>query len=308
MENVIELAVDNKNITASAQYLYGLFYELIDCFDESATAYRRAIDLNPRAFAPWHGLGNLLAESLHRYDEAEAAYRRAIDLDPKASGPWNGLGNLLRSFRRCAEALESYGHAVQLKKDTGIPTKNRASLFWNIGRFDAARSEAATALEVSNHSHTALSQRITLELALWLDDTMSAEKAEKLRVSAGAHKGDFSTVFGLFLHSLVTGIDINIHCFRVIEQIHSYSNRLMAIEGLYDLSGWRPDCRQAAKEVVPLFYNLPAEVIARFKDVPTPEFLLNPFIPFLEGRSDGAGDPRDLPLLCEDTAPSTVQG
>ena len=105
------------------QGLGSLLANSLHRYDEAEAAYRRAIDLDPKAFAPWNGLGILLATSLHRYDEAEAAYRRAIDLDPKAFAPWNSLGNLLRSLRRCAEALECYGHAVQLKKDTGIPAK-----------------------------------------------------------------------------------------------------------------------------------------------------------------------------------------
>ena len=110
-------------------------------------------------------------------------------------------------------------------------------------------------------------------------------------MSAGAHIGEFSTVFGLFLHSLTTGIDVNIYYSRLIERIHSYSNSFTAIVSLYELSGWRPDCRQAAQEAARLFYNLPAEVIARFQDVPTPEFLLDPFIPFLEGRVTGLETP-----------------
>ena len=276
-------------------------------YGEAEAAYRRAIELDPKAFEPWYDLGSLLTNSLHRYDEAESAYRRAIELDPKAFNPWNGLGILLRHIGRCSEALECLDQGVQLQKGDSIPAINRASLLWSMGRFDAGRVDANTALEVLNCSHFSSHLCPSLALTLWLNDRAMQEMAEKLCMSAGARVGEFTTIFYLLMHKLATGVDISIHQSRIIERLQSYSNRLWAIDMLYDLSGWRPDCREAAREAAQSFYNLPAEVIRRFKDVPTPKFRLEPFIPFLEGRSDGAGDPRDLPLICREVVPSTVQ-
>jgi tetratricopeptide (TPR) repeat protein len=276
-------------------------------YDEAEAAYRRAIDLDPKMFNPWNGLGNLLTTFLHRYSEAEAAYRRAIDLDPKATDPWNGLGNLLRNLGHCTEALECLGQGVQLQKDKSIPVINRARLLWSMGRFDAAQGDANTALEALSHSHSDSYYYLGLALALWLDNPTMSKMAERLRMSTDAHRESFTTIFCLFLHNLVTGSDISAPKSNVVDWMQSYSNRLWSIEMLYDLSGWRPDCRQAAREAAQSFYNLPAEVVARFKDVPTPKFRLEPFIPFLEGRSDGAGDPRDLPLICKEAVSPTIQ-
>jgi tetratricopeptide (TPR) repeat protein len=60
-------------------------------------------------------LGNLLQNHLRRYEEAETAYRRAIELDPKFASPWNGLGNLwCDHLQRLAEAEVAYQTAEEL--------------------------------------------------------------------------------------------------------------------------------------------------------------------------------------------------
>ena len=67
--------------------------------EEAESAYRRAIELDPKEAGHWNNLGNLLTRYLERYQEAEAAYRRAIELDPKqACRTWTNLGLLLAQY------------------------------------------------------------------------------------------------------------------------------------------------------------------------------------------------------------------
>ncbi len=85
---------------------------------------------------------------------------------------------------------------------------------------------------------------------------------------------------------------------RDVGRVRSYHNRFEAICDLYDLAGWRPECRDAARAAARRFFDLPEEVTVRVKDVPTPDDVMAPLMPFLDNESDGAGDPRDVALWC----------
>ena len=95
--------------------------------DEAEVAYRKAIEIDPAAAAPWNNLGNLLHLHLARYDEAEAAYRKAIGIDPKYAAPWNGLGSLLVDhFGRWDEARKAFERSLELDPESDFPRHNLA--------------------------------------------------------------------------------------------------------------------------------------------------------------------------------------
>ncbi len=83
-------------------------------------AYRKVIELDPRAASAWSGLGNLLQVRLGRPVEAEAAYRKATELDSKADYTWAALGILLHGqLGRAAEAEAAYRKAIKLDSKAG---------------------------------------------------------------------------------------------------------------------------------------------------------------------------------------------
>jgi len=64
--------------------------------DHSATAYRKAIQINPAYAYAWNNLGNLLADDLDRIEEATGCYRFAIKRDASLDAARLNLVFLLR--------------------------------------------------------------------------------------------------------------------------------------------------------------------------------------------------------------------
>ncbi|MFR0689778.1 tetratricopeptide repeat protein [Enterobacterales bacterium AE_CKDN230030158-1A_HGKHYDSX7] len=68
--------------------------------EDAERAYRRAVQLDPRAFSAWNNLGNLLKNSFRheRRQEAVACYRHAIAANPRYASAHNNLGHALDSI------------------------------------------------------------------------------------------------------------------------------------------------------------------------------------------------------------------
>jgi serine/threonine protein kinase len=92
---------------AVLSYLWGLRYE------ESVTAYKQAIRLDPDYAEAYRGKGVSLVW-LKRYEEALAAYEQAIRLDPTDAKAYYGKGMALENLRRRSEAQQAYARAKQL--------------------------------------------------------------------------------------------------------------------------------------------------------------------------------------------------
>ena len=76
--------------------------------------YDRATKVDPKYASPWNGLGNLLQYRLGRYAEAETAYRAAIERDPKEVYPIANYANLLAFLHKQDQASEAYRQAASL--------------------------------------------------------------------------------------------------------------------------------------------------------------------------------------------------
>ncbi len=118
-------------------------------YEEAETAYRQAIQLDPKYAGFWNNLGNLLQHNLSRYEEAETAYRRAIELDPKRAFPWNGLGNLLKAhLSRYEEAETAYRRAIELDPKYDRPWFGLGSLLAHLTRYEEAETAFRRASEL----------------------------------------------------------------------------------------------------------------------------------------------------------------
>jgi len=72
---------------------------------EAGAAYRKAIDLHASS-GSWSNLGVLYAKTPGRTRDAEVAFRKALELDPKASAVWGRLSTLLMNRPERAEDAE----------------------------------------------------------------------------------------------------------------------------------------------------------------------------------------------------------
>ena len=113
-------------------------------------AYRKALELDPKAAYPWDGLGTLLQDHLGRPVEAEAAYRKAIELDPKLAHPWHGLGIVLEDhLGRPAEAEVAYRKAIELDPKSAYPWNSLGTaLAAHLGRPTEAEAAFRRAIEL----------------------------------------------------------------------------------------------------------------------------------------------------------------
>ncbi len=61
---------------------------------------------------------------LQRYEEAASAYQQAIDIDPDFADPMNGLGEVYRKQERYRDAVEFFQGAITLKPDYALAYHN----------------------------------------------------------------------------------------------------------------------------------------------------------------------------------------
>lgn len=93
--------------------LRGNMLAAVDRVDESAAAYQRATEIDPRSRDAWTGLGRLMA-ALERLDEATQAYRRAADIDPNSADILSALSFVLLESGNLSEAQRAYEAARQI--------------------------------------------------------------------------------------------------------------------------------------------------------------------------------------------------
>jgi Tfp pilus assembly protein PilF len=88
------------------------FYSL-GRFDDAATRYRAALELDPDQVVAWSNLAAILAQQGH-VAEAESSLRRAIAIRPEYAEAWSNLGNVLRLLGQIDDAVSAYREAVRL--------------------------------------------------------------------------------------------------------------------------------------------------------------------------------------------------
>ncbi len=94
-------------------------------YDEAASAYRKAVDGNPKEAVPHYNLGDAYYKK-GDYEGALTEYRRALAFDPKMAEAYYNAGDCLYRLGRYEEALKAYRQADSLKKgdaDTGFNIK-----------------------------------------------------------------------------------------------------------------------------------------------------------------------------------------
>ena len=273
---------------------------------EAEAVYRKAIHLDTHYAAPWNGLGNLLARHFNRDDEAEAAYHNAIELDSKEAAPWNGL--VLLFCDRLKSSIEDLSNIFdnEFPLASGMPIEpymamNHGLWMARLGQRDLARQKIATArnlfYEKQLHQWSLWTRLLLLDFKSPLsNDRESLDRAlEGVRALASARPSDFEPAFMLQLHALVEPNKAS-QPKEAAPLPATHDQRFRAIQCLYDLAGWRPDCRIQARIMMQGLFNCPNEHLARLKGEPKPELCWRPYQPFLRGESVGAGDPRDLSL------------
>jgi tetratricopeptide (TPR) repeat protein len=101
----------NRHLVMAA---LGEAYDVAGRYDDSAQAYRSAIDAKPDVAGDYNNLGNVLARA-GKIDEARAAYTKSVELDPaNAAMAWRNFGISLYNANRGADAIEPLQKSAEL--------------------------------------------------------------------------------------------------------------------------------------------------------------------------------------------------
>nr|VFK50697.1 MAG: CobQ/CobB/MinD/ParA nucleotide binding domain-containing protein [Candidatus Kentron sp. TUN] len=291
---------------------------------EAEAAYRKAMELDPKSALPWNGLGNLLKKGYPgRHAEAEAVYRKAMELDPKDALSWNGLGALQRDWwRDCKGALASFRSGLERvvgdKKDQAYLRINLAHTLQLLGR--PARMELETALTLfGEQKGTTFDNINALWLALALEDAERTAKyvatvRELAEAGYGGEEISLVLAFAEWLDADAEKGGVGAHSSpqpatgaaseadfigRMTHGLKDWTQYWDYIQRIYFLCGFRAGARAAGQAVVRALLALPSEVTDKYPDEPRPDWRER-YLPFANGESDGAGDPRDRHLFCRD--------
>lgn len=118
--------------------------------EDAEAALRKAIEIDPEYAALWNNLGFFLDDRLQRYEQAEAAYKKAIKIDPKDAYPWNGLGNLLTDkLQRYGDAEAAYRRAIEIDPKYAYPWNGLGNLLADrLQRYEDAEAAYRKAIEI----------------------------------------------------------------------------------------------------------------------------------------------------------------
>jgi superkiller protein 3 len=108
-----QIAARQDRYNFSAHYGLGLSLQLLNRLEESAVAYLRALELNPRDVNSNINLG-LVFLAMGKLDQAEQYVRRATDLDRSNAMAWLNLAVVLDTEGKTQEAESTYRRALEL--------------------------------------------------------------------------------------------------------------------------------------------------------------------------------------------------
>ncbi len=123
-------------------------------YEESETAYRRAIELDASYAYPWHELGNLLRDHLGRRDEAGAAHREALAIKPENPTTLNGLAwHLFVVDGDLDEAETLSSKAVELKPEEPVYVQTLAEILVRRGKWHQGLQACRRWLQFADEDH-----------------------------------------------------------------------------------------------------------------------------------------------------------
>lgn len=112
-------------------------------------AYRRSLRYDEKNAEAWLLDGNYLFGAFYSKD-AFAAYERAISLDPTLAEAYEGRGKVYYYiFGDMESGLRDFDTALRLRPTPEV-FRNRASLYWRRGDFDAALADYDRAAEIAD--------------------------------------------------------------------------------------------------------------------------------------------------------------
>lgn len=149
--NEFEAAIELDAASVDAFRGLGRALTALKRFDEAERAFRRAISFEPGYWASYESLGGFYF-SRGRFQEAAAAYRRLTTLRPDYANGFSYLGAAQYLQGDFQSAVESYTHSLKLAP-TREAYSNTGTMYFYLGRFDAAAGMYRKAVELAPEDH-----------------------------------------------------------------------------------------------------------------------------------------------------------
>jgi tetratricopeptide (TPR) repeat protein/TolB-like protein len=153
-------ALEIDDLSGAAWVTLGIFHVETGKPEEALTAFRKALDRNPRNGVALRELA-VAYEHLRRYDEAEAAYREAVELMPDSWAGHSHLGAFLNRNNRAREAEEVYLRALLIAPDNARLWSNLGAAYFLQEKYGQAESAFSKSIDL-HPTATAFSNLATL--------------------------------------------------------------------------------------------------------------------------------------------------
>jgi tetratricopeptide (TPR) repeat protein/glycosyltransferase involved in cell wall biosynthesis len=159
-------------------------------WEESASAYRRAGELQPSVSWPHNGLGNALSK-MERWEEAASAYRRAAELDPRYFSCCENMAHALSKLGRWQEAADAFQRSIEIDATAASAHSGLGDALAELGRWQEAANAHRRSIELDANrawSHNNLAN-VLFKLEQWDDAAKAYERAVELDPDlASAHQ------------------------------------------------------------------------------------------------------------------------
>ncbi len=277
------------------------------CYDEAEHAYRCAVTLSPASIHFRVRLAGLLGDHLSRYAEAVSILQEVIDADAGSKAASNYLGLLQSWFLRdFAAANTAFEAGLRAAPEDPYPAYNLGRMLRGAGQEEVSRRNFERALaglldDVRGSAEPSLQNvSFALIVATMLGELPRASEARALaeRLVAERTRLDWLAVALVADAILLDAPDRWMRYWpTVVLELNSHHDVFLILNILYDLGCFRAMPPSAARRLTAELLALPAEVHARFRDLPTDDAYLAVHRRFAAGESSGLGDASDWTLL-----------
>ena len=119
-------------------------------YEETARAYRKALDIDGNRVETWRGLGVAYAE-LNQHREAAEAFKKALEIDGNNAETWYNLGIAYAELNQHEEAAEAFKKALDIDGNNVETWRNLGISYGNLNRYEKAVAAYRKALDIDGN-------------------------------------------------------------------------------------------------------------------------------------------------------------
>jgi len=139
-EDALAIYIYERALRLEPEYVPALYGKgatlfLLKRYEESVTAYDRAIQASAHPDARYHYGKASALRKLERYEESLAAYDEAIRLNPRRARVYKEKAEVLLQLNRYTEALEVYEQLIKLDLENATYYLQKGDILLKLGRY-----------------------------------------------------------------------------------------------------------------------------------------------------------------------------